>query len=76
MRFTIVAALGAANMAAAQFANTTSTASKLPEVAGDFKFYACFSGLPGFVKTAASEAMTVDLCAASCATKFMAVKGK
>ncbi|KAG5983018.1 hypothetical protein E4U55_000970 [Claviceps digitariae] len=77
MRSAIIAAMGAASLAAAQFTNSTGPVA--PQTAGDFKFFGCVSspsGFPGFQRVAMSDSMTIDVCAASCPTKYMAVSGK
>lgn len=77
MRFAIIAAVGAANLAMAQYSN--STGPTLPERAGDFKLFGCAtssSGFPGFQKVATTDDMSIDMCAASCPTKYMGVIGK
>ncbi|GAB0141621.1 hypothetical protein EsHS_00002208 [Epichloe bromicola] len=77
MRFAIIAAVGAANLAMAQYSN--STGPTLPERAGDFKLFGCAtssSGFSGFQNVATTDDMSIDMCAASCPTKYMGVIGK
>ncbi|KAG6009724.1 hypothetical protein E4U21_001472 [Claviceps maximensis] len=77
MRSAFIAAVGAAHLATAHFAN--STGLSFPATAGDFKFHGCVSsssGFSGFEQVATSDYMNIDICAASCPTKFMGVSGK
>lgn len=73
-----ILAVAAANVATARFTNTTET-PVLPATAGDFKLYGCVTSstaFPGFKKAATSDFMSIDMCAASCPTKYMGVVGK
>ncbi|KAK2602006.1 hypothetical protein QQS21_004432 [Conoideocrella luteorostrata] len=77
MRFSVIATIGAANLAMAQYSN--STGGIFPEMVGDFKPYGCVTsaaGFPGFEKAASTDDMSLDMCAASCPGKFMGVNGK
>ena len=85
MRFSGLLALAAGNVAsAAMYSNTTSAAPEptnpvgFPDMVGPFKFLGCYAssdGLSGFEQVASDNSMTLNLCAASCPSKYMAVFG-
>lgn len=89
MRFTSLLALGLGNVALAQNSTTltwTKTSSLAPTPSskpngfpgqrGGYQFYGCVKsseGSPTFSRTASDKDMSLDLCAASCPSRFFAV---
>jgi hypothetical protein len=64
---------------AARFANESAPAAAaqpFPARVGPFSLYGCVSGATGFKMIATTEAMNVNLCAASCPSTFMAMDAK
>lgn len=80
----LLLALGAgkAAMASQMVQNTTASAASamsMPETVGEFKFLACASDKEDFASfkvVAESEHMSLNLCAASCPSKFFATRGR